>query len=139
MSRISPWRTQSAAPRASLRLVSVDEDRAAHTSSYSTTHETDADSDDTPWVIPFRRAPRTGDVWHQPAPALSAQLQSRLIDRARILSSHRCCPECRCALIEPLELANSLLGRGNLPIPGTSTLVGFRCQSCRAEWPCESR
>lgn len=139
MSRMTFWRTASAPRPAALRLVGLEDERDAHTSVRSGSYECETDADDSAWVIPFQRTARPEPRPAHSARTLSADLQQRLLQRARILNTHRTCPECRCALVEPLELANSLLGRGNLPIPGTSTLVGFRCQSCRAEWPCESR
>ncbi|HUG93376.1 MAG TPA: hypothetical protein VML55_21235 [Planctomycetaceae bacterium] len=59
------------------------------------------------------------------------------VARARILHKNRCCPGCRHAIVEPLELNDSLFNRSNLPIPGTATLVGFYCGKCHREWPAE--
>jgi hypothetical protein len=57
------------------------------------------------------------------------------LHRARALAKNRTCRFCRHPQVEPIELADPQLGRGNLPIPGTASLVGFRCHSCRSEWP----
>ena len=57
------------------------------------------------------------------------------LHRARALSENRTCRFCRHAQVEPIELDDPQYGRGNLPIPGTASLVGFRCHSCRSEWP----
>lgn len=54
--------------------------------------------------------------------------------RARALYRNRCCPECEHPVVQPLELADAFIGRGRLPIPGTATLIGFRCDRCAAEW-----
>ena len=59
----------------------------------------------------------------------------RTLHRARALSENRTCRFCRHAQVEPIELDDPQYGRGNLPIPGTASLVGFRCHSCRSEWP----
>jgi len=57
------------------------------------------------------------------------------LDRARTLRRNDRCPHCCRALVKPLELADALRSRNNLPIPGTATLVGFHCESCHWEWP----
>ncbi|MEX0717837.1 MAG: hypothetical protein WD066_14680 [Planctomycetaceae bacterium] len=54
--------------------------------------------------------------------------------RARSLHRNRCCPECDHPVVQPLELADAFVGRGRIPVPGTATLVGFRCGRCAAEW-----
>lgn len=54
--------------------------------------------------------------------------------RAKTLRNNDECPHCRRALVEPLELADAVLSRNNLPIPGTATLVGFHCLTCHWEW-----
>jgi hypothetical protein len=58
-----------------------------------------------------------------------------LISRARLLYQNKRCPHCSHPVIEPIELANAVLNRNRMPIPGTATLVGFRCGCCQAEWP----
>ena len=55
--------------------------------------------------------------------------------RARIIHANSRCPVCRHPVTEPIELNDGFINRNNLPIPGTATLVGFRCQRCTAEWP----
>jgi hypothetical protein len=57
------------------------------------------------------------------------------LDRARTLRSNDRCPHCSRGLVKPLELADAVRSRNNLPIPGTATLVGFHCESCHWEWP----
>lgn len=57
------------------------------------------------------------------------------LDRARTLRRNDRCPHCSRATVQPLELADAVRSRNNLPIPGTATLVGFRCECCRWEWP----
>lgn len=57
------------------------------------------------------------------------------LHRARALRQNDCCPRCSRASVEPLELADALNGRNNMPIPGSATLVGFHCQGCHWEWP----
>jgi len=77
-----------------------------------------------PVILPFRRH--------------SFGLKSRnLVDivvRAQTLHQNRRCPACQHPVVEQLELPDGLLNRNRLPIPGTATLVGFRCDSCHSEW-----
>lgn len=57
------------------------------------------------------------------------------VERARLIHENRHCPCCDHPVVEPVELGDGLRSRNNVPIPGTATLVGFRCLGCRAEWP----
>lgn len=57
------------------------------------------------------------------------------VRRARTLRRNDTCPHCRRGGVEPLELDDAIRNRNNLPIPGTSTLVGFHCLNCHREWP----
>lgn len=61
-----------------------------------------------------------------------------MLRRARLLRENSRCPHCGHPVVEPLELEDALYSRGNLPIPGTATLVGFHCEACHAEWPASS-
>ncbi len=79
----------------------------------------------------------------EPAVVSFARLTSRfrrnrpidVVTRARIVHTNSRCPVCRHPVIEPIELNDGLRGRSHLPIPGTATLVGFRCERCDLEWP----
>lgn len=55
--------------------------------------------------------------------------------RARRIHANCQCPECRSALVFPLVLNDGRHDRAGEEIPGTSTLVGFHCEICSAEWP----
>lgn len=79
-----------------------------------------------PAVIPFSRTNRWSGA---DSPS------SEVIERAATLRANCVCPACRRPGVEPIELNDAVLGRGNLPIPGTATLVGFRCNGCDTEWP----
>lgn len=57
-----------------------------------------------------------------------------MVTRAQTLFANRSCPACHYPVVEPLELNDAAIDRAGLPIPGTSTLVGFRCAGCDAEW-----
>lgn len=56
------------------------------------------------------------------------------LERAWQLHRNRRCPHCLHPVVEPVELNDALRSRNNIPIPGTATLVGFRCARCRSEW-----
>ena len=80
-----------------------------------------------PEVLPFRR-----NTSFRP----QAQGQTDwVLNRARILFQNQQCPACHSAAVEKLELRDGLLNRKNRLIPGTSTVIGFRCESCDTEWP----
>jgi hypothetical protein len=57
-----------------------------------------------------------------------------VVERARVLFANRHCPVCRYPVVIPIELDDAVINRCGQPIPGTATLVGFRCRGCRAEW-----
>lgn len=57
-----------------------------------------------------------------------------VITRARLLFDNRTCPSCSYPVVTPIELNDAQFNRNHLPIPGSATLVGFRCAGCRAEW-----
>jgi hypothetical protein len=57
-----------------------------------------------------------------------------VIERARVLFNNRRCRHCAYPVVEPLELDDALTNSSGLEIPGSATLVGFRCQSCDCEW-----
>jgi hypothetical protein len=61
----------------------------------------------------------------------------RLLNRAKLIARHRQCPTCRSARVLPLELQDGRVGADNRKIPGTSSIVGFQCRCCRAEWTTE--
>ncbi len=86
-----------------------------------------ADCAGEPVVIPFAPAPYKRQA--------SGDLRSAdVVGRAHTIYTNGRCPACRHPVVEPIELNDALVGRGNLPIPGTATLVGFRCDRCDSEW-----
>ena len=95
---------------------------------YGSTSTTVADE---PRIIPFpgtlRRSSRST---REEVPKLD------VISRTRLLFANRQCRQCRYPVVEPLELDDAEVNRQGLEIPGTSTIVGFRCHSCDAEWHC---
>ncbi len=83
------------------------------------------DPDEGPTLISFRTH----------AKRLRSRRYLRILQRARTLHENRSCPSCGCASVDPIELRDALFNRNRLPVPGTATLVGFHCQTCRSEWP----
>lgn len=82
-----------------------------------------------------------GVAIHEPAVIPFAVTSTRgargefdVVTRARALFDNRCCQTCGYPVVEPIELADGLKNRNGMVIPGTATLVGFRCCGCRAEW-----
>ena len=63
--------------------------------------------------------------------------QQTPLDRARLQHRNRCCPNCRRITVDPVELDNALLNRRGVSIPGSATVVGFVCRSCKHEWHTE--
>ena len=63
------------------------------------------------------------------------QQEDWTLRRARVMFKNHQCPACRSAAVSSLELRDGLLNRKNHMIPGTATVVGFRCASCDNEWP----
>jgi hypothetical protein len=58
-----------------------------------------------------------------------------VLNRARALHRNRCCPNCHRGGVMPLDLGDGDVRHGAMPVPGSSTLVGFCCNACGAEWP----
>jgi hypothetical protein len=58
-----------------------------------------------------------------------------LLWRARALHRNRCCPNCRRGGAIPVDLGDGDDRHWAMPVPGVSTLVGFYCGACGAEWP----
>lgn len=57
-----------------------------------------------------------------------------VVQRSRLLHMHRHCRDCGRPTVQPVEQNDGLLGKNRLPIPGTSTVIGFHCDYCEAEW-----
>jgi len=82
-----------------------------------------------PYIVSFRQP------WESRKRVQLDEATLRSIYRAKKIKEHRSCPKCQAATVVPVELANAMLNRNRLPIPGTATLVGFRCTQCESEWP----
>jgi hypothetical protein len=70
----------------------------------------------------------------QDARSTLQRVQANVIHRARALYANRHCRVCHYPVVLPIELDDATLNRCGQSIPGTATLVGFRCRGCRAEW-----
>lgn len=78
-------------------------------------------------ILPFKR---------DYSPQLSRNdQQDWVLKRARSLFNNHQCPNCNSSTVAALELRDGLFNRKNRLIPGTSTVVGFRCETCDTEWP----
>jgi hypothetical protein len=54
--------------------------------------------------------------------------------RAQRLNSNQTCPDCTRAGVLPLVLNDGRIDGSGRLVPGSATLVGFRCDSCSHEW-----
>ena len=98
----------------------VDETELPSLSLYS---EPEQDGHGEPEVLSWRVMRRDG----QPS-------YLEIIQRSRLLHIHRRCHECGRPTVHPLERDDAVLGKNRLPVPGTSTVVGFHCVYCQSEW-----
>jgi hypothetical protein len=55
--------------------------------------------------------------------------------RAQRLNANQTCPDCSRAGVLPLMLNDGRMDGSGRLVPGSATLVGFRCQTCSYEWP----
>ena len=81
--------------------------------------------DDTPVLLNF-------EEWSR---RLRRPTQARAVRRARRLHENALCPQCQSPVIIPLELNNGRIDSAGDSVPGTASLVGFRCERCETEWP----
>lgn len=86
-------------------------------------HEPDETPEEQPQVLSWRIMRRDG----QPS-------FLEIINRSRLLHMHRRCHRCGRPTVQPLERDDATLGKNRLPVPGTSTVVGFHCVYCQSEW-----
>lgn len=66
------------------------------------------------------------------------QMIRETVNRAWLFKSNTNCPSCDHAGVEPVELNDAHHNQNSRPIPGTATLVGFRCRNCHQEWPLQA-
>jgi hypothetical protein len=64
---------------------------------------------------------------------------AELIDRARLQKQNTQCPCCHRVTVTPLELSDGVRNRNGALVPGTATIVAFRCGACCHEWPVRDR
>lgn len=82
------------------------------------------DDDGGPMIVQFRR----------PVVGHRAQTQEQLLTRAKIVHRNRCCRYCDSPSVVPMQRNDAVMNRNGMPIPGTATLIGFRCRRCSVEW-----
>lgn len=80
-------------------------------------------------ILSFRRP------WESRQQQQQDEATRRVLIRAKLIRANRECPCCNSASVVPIELGNAILNRNRLPIPGSATIVGFRCTLCENEWP----
>ena len=59
-------------------------------------------------------------------------------DRARLIHRNSLCHRCHRALVSLILADDGRLDGAGEFVPGTQTLIGFRCDCCAAEWPAGS-
>lgn len=109
----------------SLKLYAPDEIDVRHQEfpSLSVYHDPEPDTAEDCEVLSWRFIRRNGQ------PSFIEAVQ-----RSRLLHMHRRCHECGRPTVHPVERNDAVLGKNRLPIPGTSTVVGFHCDYCQSEW-----
>ena len=65
---------------------------------------------------------------------LGTDQSSVMSQRASRLALNTDCPHCRRAGTLPLMLNDGRIDKSGELVPGTATLVGFRCGHCQSEW-----
>ncbi len=61
--------------------------------------------------------------------------QIDVLSRASLIYKNKHCRHCGAPAVAPVESEDILLSRNGLPIPGSGSLIGFRCDSCEKQWP----
>ena len=59
-------------------------------------------------------------------------------ERARLISRNSLCQRCRRKLVSLILADDSRRDGSGEFVPGTQTLIGFRCECCHSEWPARS-
>ena len=91
--------------------------------------ESNVATTDNPMILPFPNRRRVSE------PASGSAGPMDVVTRARVLFANRKCRDCGYPVVEPIELSDSAINLSGLAIPGTGTLIGFRCCGCQSEWP----
>lgn len=87
-------------------------------------HEADEPEEDADHVISWRYISRRSGP-----PSFM-----EVVQRSRLLHMHRRCKDCGRPTVQPVEQNDGVLGKNRLPVPGTSTVLGFHCDYCQSEW-----
>ena len=90
-------------------------------------------ADAEPAILPFpgRRQPLTDGS--QPN-GIHPDEQSPA-ERARLISRNSLCQRCRRKLVSLILADDGRRDGSGEFVPGTQTLIGFRCECCHSEWP----
>lgn len=97
----------------------------------------DADSSaNEPAILSFSRyvAPRTIRIDAAVHIDRGEAARHTVLTRTRAIHDNQCCPVCDRSAVEPLVAKDAWIGRNHRPIPGTATLLGFRCVHCEHQW-----
>ena len=90
-----------------------------------------------PATVPLRRETQLdASEWRRQSPRESSHQAAQ---RAHMLRQNSTCPHCQRGGVIPLLLNDGVRGFGNQTVPGTGSLVGFRCITCHGEWPAGDR
>lgn len=95
---------------------------------------------DEPVIIPFRGRDLSNNdgetvSYRISIPFLKGDHSHRdVISRARLLFTNRQCRRCDSPVVIPIDLNDGDVNGQGLEIPGTATIIGFRCHSCDARW-----
>lgn len=82
-------------------------------------------TDEKPATIPFPRVHKIREY----------SAQNEVVERAKLVHANRCCQQCGSVAVDSIELNDALLNASLQPIPGSATIVAFRCNGCYHEWP----
>lgn len=58
-----------------------------------------------------------------------------VLKRSQTITENRKCPACKARSIQTIELHDGIKDVWRYTVPGTASLVGFRCDGCGTEWP----
>jgi hypothetical protein len=89
-----------------------------------------------PAILPFTRCAEPRAIRIEAAVQINRghAAGQELLTRTRAIHDNQCCPVCDRAAVEPLVAKDAWIGRNQRPIPGTATLLGFRCCHCEHRW-----
>ncbi len=84
-----------------------------------------ADGDSEPRILKFETSVHR----------IRSPFQFDVLSRASLIFKNKVCRHCGAPAVAPVESEDIMLSRNGMPIPGSGTLIGFRCDSCSKQWP----